>query len=375
MPKKIFFAVGTRPEAIKLAPLIHKFNEHKGKFKSFVCSTGQHREMLDQVFDFFKIKPDHTINLERRDASLFDLSSIVLKKLESILSAIKPDLVVVQGDTSTAFIAALAAYYAKIPVAHVEAGLRSNNKYSPFPEEINRALIGRIADFHFAPTKAAREILIKENSPGKIYVVGNTVIDALFFTLKTINKTYRTSCPAKLSEVDFSKRIVLVTGHRRESFGEPLKRICLALKEIPELFPDVRIIYPVHMNTNVRLPVKNIIGGCAGIHLTEPLSYPEMVWLMDKSFLIVTDSGGIQEEAPSLGKPVLVTRDVTERMEGVRAGNAILVGTKKQKIIDAVVKLLTNKVCYKRMSNSINPYGDGKTSERICRILDEALQY
>jgi len=369
---KLLFIFGTRPEAIKMAPLIKAFQKEIS-FEIKICVTAQHRQMLDQVLDFFDIKPDYDLNMMKSNQSLFDITANVLKGLEKILEGYKPDLIFVQGDTTTAFVGALAGFYKKIKVAHIEAGLRSHNKYSPFPEEINRVLIGHLADYHFSPTERAKENLIKEGIKENIFVVGNTVIDALFLGLNIIKHKGEEEYLDYFNFINFSKKIILVTGHRRESFGEPFENICNALKEIAENYKDVEIVYPVHLNPNVRKPVNRILNGIDNIYLIEPLSYPYLIWLINKSYLILTDSGGIQEEAPSLGKPVLVMREVTERVEGIEAGTAKLVGTSKDKIISEVVNLLTNKEEYDKMAKAINPYGDGKASVGIIDILKSIL--
>jgi len=366
------FIFGTRPEAIKLAPLIKEFQQHED-FETKVCVTAQHREMLDQVLNFFGIKPDYDLNLMKPNQTLFDMTANALKSLEKVLDIAKPDIIFVQGDTTTAFVGALASFYKKIPVAHVEAGLRSFNKYSPFPEEINRVLVGHLADYHFAPTEKAKENLFNENIKKNVYVVGNTVIDALFLGLDIIKKQGEERFYKFFNFIDFSKKILLVTGHRRESFGKPFENICYALKELVRKHKDIEIVYPVHLNPNVREPVNRILKGEKRIHLIKPLDYPYLIWLMNKSYLILTDSGGIQEEAPSLGKPVLVMRDVTERIEGIQAGTAKLVGTNPQKIIEETSKLLENPYLYNTMAKAVNPYGDGKSSARILSITERIL--
>lgn len=371
--KKTLFIFGTRPEAIKLAPLIKEFQNNQEKFTVKVCVTAQHREMLDQVLNFFGISPDYDLNIMKPNQSLFSLTADIIKSLEGVLSHFDPDLIFVQGDTTTAFAGALTGFYKKIKIAHIEAGLRSQNKYSPFPEEVNRILVGHIADYHFAPTEKAKENLIKEGINKNIWVVGNTVIDALFLGLKLIKTQGEEHYYKYFHYVDFSKKIILVTGHRRESFGEPFKKICFALREIANAFQDIEIVYPVHLNPNVRKPVNEILKKHLRIHLIEPLEYPYLIWLMNKSYLVLTDSGGIQEEAPSLGKPVLVMRDVTERTEGIEAGTARLVGTDKEKIVSETVKLLENTQEYNRMAQAVNPYGDGKSSIKIRKIVEELL--
>ncbi len=368
---KILFIFGTRPEAIKLAPLIKEFEKSKCDFDVKVCITAQHREMLDQVLSFFNIKVDFDLNLMKPNQSLFTLTADIIKSLEEIISLSQPDLIFVQGDTTTAFAGALSGFYKKIKIAHVEAGLRSYDKYSPFPEEMNRILIGRLADYHFAPTERAKENLFNEGIKENVWVVGNTVIDALLLGLSLIKKEGEEKYYQYFNFIDFSKKILLVTGHRRESFGKPFENICYALKEIANNYNDVEIVYPVHLNPNVRRSVFRILKDHPRIHLIEPLSYPYLIWLMSKSYLIITDSGGIQEEAPSLGKPVLVTREVTERIEGIKAGTAKLVGTKKEKIINEVSKLLESENEYKKMANAVNPYGDGASSKKIVNILKD----
>jgi len=364
---KVLFIFGTRPEAIKMAPVIKEFKKYTD-FNVKICTTAQHREMLDQVLKFFNIKSDYDLNLMKPNQSIFDITVNALKALEKVLDLEKPDLIFVQGDTTTALVGALAGFYKKVKIAHIEAGLRSYNKYSPFPEEINRVLVGHLADYHFAPTEKAKENLLKENIKENVYVVGNTVIDALFLGLDIIRKTSEGEYYKYFHFIDFSKKIILVTGHRRESFGKSFENICYALKEISER-KDVEIVYPVHLNPNVRKIVNRILKGVKNIHLIEPLDYPYMIWLMNKAYLILTDSGGIQEEAPSLGKPVLVMRKVTERVEGLKAGTAKLVGTDKEKIVRETLELLNNKKKYEKMAKAVNPYGDGKASQRIKSII------
>jgi len=370
MKRFLLFVFGTRPEAIKMAPIILKAkNNHTFNVK--VCVTGQHKEMLYQVLDFFGISPDYDLNIMKSSQTLFDITTNCLESLKNVLTKEKPDVLLVQGDTTTAFTGALAAFYNKIHVAHIEAGLRSHNKFSPFPEEINRVLVSHLADYHFAPTERAKLNLQKEGIFENVYVVGNTVIDALYMGLEIINNTGEDSFYQRFKFIDFSKRIILVTGHRRESFGKPFENICKALKELSSAFNDIEIIYPVHLNPNVQKPVYRILDKTERIHLLEPLSYPELLWLMNKSYLILTDSGGIQEEAPSLGKPVLVMREVTERIEGIEAGTAKLVGTQKDKIIKSVTDLLTDPDIYKDMANAVNPYGDGNSAKRILETLEK----
>jgi len=347
-----------------MAPLVKKL---KTIGSVQVCVTGQHRDMLDQVLEFFSIVPDYDLNIMVKNQSLFNVTTKSMKLLERVLDESNPDLIIVQGDTTTAFVGALAGFYKKIRVAHVEAGLRSFDKSSPFPEQMNRTLVGHIADYHFAPTKKAKDNLIKESIPAKnIFVVGNTVIDALLMGMDIIERHERKFYDY-FNFIDYSKKIILVTGHRRESFGKPFEDICYALKEIAR--EHVEIVYPVHLNPNVRGHVYPILSDITNIHLIDPLEYPYLIWLMNQSYLILTDSGGIQEEAPSLGKPVLVLRDVTERTEGIEAGTGILVGTNKKKIVDSTRTLLFNHSKYNEMAQRRNPYGDGKSSSRIRDIL------
>jgi len=375
-PYLSLFILGTRPEAIKLAPVINIF-KGSNKFEVKVCSTGQHREMLKQVLDFFNIVPDFELDVMRDNQSLFGATKRILSGLEDVLEQFKPDLIFVQGDTTTAFVGALAGFYKKIEVAHIEAGLRSFDKYSPYPEEINRKLVGTIADYHFAPTKKAVDNLLEENIKNNVYLVGNTVIDALHLGLKIIKNN--ADLDAEIAAFFSSKfqiqnsKLILVTAHRRESFGRAFENICLALKEIADDFSDIDIVYPVHMNPNVRKTAFDMLSKTENIHLIEPLDYPKLIWLMDKSYMVVTDSGGIQEEAPSLGKPVLVIRDVTERTEGIEAGTAKLVGTDKRKIVENITLLLNNKDAYEKMAKATNPYGDGNSSSRIMKIIEGML--
>jgi UDP-N-acetylglucosamine 2-epimerase (non-hydrolysing) len=363
---RILFFFGTRPEAIKLAPLINEFRKFPDRFDIKVCVSAQHREMLDQVLGFFDIKPDFDLNIMKKNQNLFEITTKALNGIKKVISACKPEWLIVQGDTTTTFIGSLAAFYEKIKVAHVEAGLRSFDKYSPFPEEINRVLTTQLADLHFAPTTKAKINILHESIPEeKIYVVGNTSIDALFFCRKKLSVTI----PAKLKFIDFQKKIILVTGHRRESFGKPFENICNALKKISQ-YNDIEIVYPVHFNPNVRKTVLKILKDKSNIHLITPLDYPAFVWLMDRSYIILTDSGGVQEEAPSLGKPILVMRDVSERIEGIRAGTAKLIGTDEDNIFRETYKVLTKKKIYEKMAKSVNPYGDGKACKRIRRIFE-----
>ena len=361
-----------------MAPLIKKFREFS-KYKIKICITAQHREMLDQILLFFDIKVDYDLNLMRPNQSLFDITVNGIKKLEKILNECNPDLIFVQGDTTTAFIGALTGFYKKIKIAHIEAGLRSYDKYSPFPEEINRVLIDHISEYHFVPTKKAKDNLMKEGIEKNVWIVGNTVIDAILQTKSIItnNPKLEESIIRNLeilTNINLRKsKIILITGHRRESFGKPLENICYAIKEISEKLPDFEIIYPVHLNPNVKKPVYDILSNIKNVHLIDPLNYPYFVWLMDKSFIVLTDSGGIQEEAPTLGKPVLVMREVTERMEGIDAGTAKLVGTKKKNIVKETITLLIEKKKYFKMANAINPYGDGNASKKIFDLLNKKL--
>ena len=368
--KRLLFVFGTRPEAIKLAPVITAF-KGAGTWDIKICVTAQHREMLDQVLTFFGITPDYDLDLMKKNQTLFAITADSLKGLEPVLRDAKPDILFVQGDTTSAFVGALAGYYNQVKIAHIEAGLRSNDKYSPFPEEMNRVLAGRLADYHFAPTESAAANLRSEGITKNVWIVGNPVVDALLMGLSIIRERGEDAYAAFFHFVDFSKKIILVTGHRRESFGRPFENICAALSELTDRFDDIEIIYPVHLNPNVREPVNRIMGNRRRIHLIEPLEYPFLIWLMNRSYLIITDSGGVQEEAPSLGKPVLVMRDVTERTEGIDAGTARLVGTEKENILAHAEELLTNVAAYSKMTRAVNPYGDGKTSMRIRNIMED----
>lgn len=363
--KKLLFIFGTRPEAIKMAPLIKEFSRFPEYFEVKVCVTGQHRQMLDQVLDFFGITPDYDLDIMKKDQTLFSITSACLTGLERVFKELEPDIVFVQGDTTTAFAGALAGFYSKTKVAHIEAGLRSHDHYSPFPEEINRILAGHLATFHFPPTEQAKANLLKEGITNHVEVVSNTVIDALFLGIDMIKSNSEKEFYHKFAYLDFNKRIILVTGHRRESFGTGFEDICYALKDIALKYRDVQLIYPVHLNPHVIEPVRRILGHLDGVFLIDPLDYPSLIWIMSKSHLIITDSGGIQEEAPSLGKPVLVIRECTERMEGIAAGTAKLVGTSREKILNETCLLLDDSVEYQKMAKSENPYGDGKASERI----------
>ena len=364
---KILSVFGTRPEAIKMAPVVKELERRPDKFKSVVAVTAQHREMLDQVLNLFAIRPDYDLDIMKPGQDLFDITTRALMGLKPILEQEEPDVLLVQGDTTTTFVAALAAFYFKIKVGHVEAGLRSFDKYHPFPEEINRSLTTAIADYHFAPTKTARENLLKAGiSEAGIHVTGNTVIDAL---VQTVKPEYTFAQP-DLQPVDFAKkRIILVTAHRRENWGEPLRQICRAIREIVEAVDDVEVVFSVHLNPVVRQTANEILGDVGRIHLIQPLDYEPFVQLINKAHLILTDSGGIQEEAPSLGKPVLVLREVTERPEGVEAGTVRVVGRDTQQIIHTALLLLNNSGEYEKMARSVNPYGDGHAGERIADVL------
>lgn len=368
--KKILITFGTRPEAIKMAPLVTALKADDS-LDVKVCVTAQHRQMLDQVLELFDIRPDFDLNLMQPGQDLTDITGNVLSGMRGVLRQWRPDWLLVHGDTTTTFAAALAAYYEKIPVGHVEAGLRTGNIYSPWPEEMNRRLAGVIAALHFAPTDLARNNLLAENVPGdRIFVTGNTVIDSLLDVVKRIHADRRLQegFAKQFEFLDPGKRLILVTGHRRENFGEGFERICRALRRLGER-EDVEIIYPVHLNPNVQEPVRRILGAAPFVHLIEPLDYLPFVYLMDRSYLIITDSGGVQEEAPSLGKPVLVMRDTTERPEAVEAGTVKLVGTDESTIFNEAVRLLDDCVAYEKMSMAHNPYGDGLACGRIAGVL------
>lgn len=365
---KVMAVFGTRPEAIKMAPVVKELKA-VDDIETVVTVTAQHREMLDQVLHLFAIEPDYDLDLMREKQDLFSISSGVLSGMKAILEKERPDLVLVHGDTSTTFVAALAAFYCMIPVGHVEAGLRTRNKYSPFPEEMNRTLTGRLADLHFAPTDTARENLLAEGTaPIKIWVTGNTVIDAL---LATVKNQYRFD--EQMADIDFNRRIVLVTTHRRENWGEKMRDIYKALLRLVADFPDIEAVFPVHLNPTVRDLAMEMLGGKERIHLLEPLDYEPFANLMNRSYLVLTDSGGMQEEAPSLGKPVLVLRDTTERPEAVTAGTVQLVGTAEEKVYKAAARLLSDQAAYDAMARAINPYGDGKAARRIVNVIKDFL--
>lgn len=369
--RRILTVFGTRPEAIKMAPLVTALSNNNS-FESKVCVTAQHRQMLDQVLDLFKIIPDYDLNIMSPNQSLSKVTSRILEELEPVIADFKPYYILVHGDTATTFAATLAAYYARVPVCHVEAGLRTGDVYSPWPEEGNRKLTGSLAKYHFAPTDISKQNLLAENvSDDDILVTGNTVIDALLEVQKTLKSdlTLSTKLDEKFSFLDEDKKLILVTGHRRESFGGGFERICEALREISLNHEDVQIVYPVHLNPNVQEPVGRLLGDLKNIHLIDPLDYLPFVYLMEKSYVILTDSGGIQEEAPSLGKPVLVMRDTTERPEAVEAGTVKLVGSNVDLIVSEVNELLSNEKAYAKMSMAHNPYGDGQAVARIVEFL------
>lgn len=371
--RKVLTVFGTRPEAIKLAPVILELMSKSARFVSSVCVTAQHREMLDQSLTLFGIRPDHDLNIMLPAQTLAEVTARAVEGLDRVFAKDKPDLVLVQGDTTTSFCAALAAYYHHISVGHVEAGLRTRNKYAPFPEEINRQLTGQIADWHFAPTESARQALLREGvSDSKVFITGNTVIDTLLWVRKRLC-SMRLELPDGLRESLQGYKIILVTGHRRESFGQGFENICQAIREVADAFPDTVFVYPEHLNPNVREPVGRILGKHPRIHLIEPLSYAPFVWLMDHATIVLTDSGGVQEEAPSLGKPVLVMRETTERPEGIAIGNALLVGVKKKQIVKGLTELLRDPAKRLRMATINNPYGDGQAARRIVEILLKVL--
>ena len=380
--KKILLVFGTRPEAIKMAPLVKRLQEMPEEFQTVVCVTGQHREMLDQVLRLFDITPEYDLNIMKPNQDLYDITSRILLGMRDVLREVQPDIVLVHGDTTTSMAAALAAFYQQIPVGHVEAGLRTGNIYSPWPEEMNRLITGRITTHHFSPTPLAKENLLREHVDEKqIIVTGNTVIDALQMVVKrlTEDKTLASDVAAKIYQMGYdvqrlesNRRMVLITGHRRENFGEGFLNICHAIKHLAEQYQEVDFVYPMHLNPNVRKPVLEILGEKAeNVFLIEPLDYLPFVYMMQHSTLILTDSGGVQEEAPGLGKPVLVMRDTTERPEAVEAGTVLLVGTNREKIEQGVSMLLDDADTYRRMSEAVNPYGDGLACERIVKKLGE----
>ncbi|MBD5220004.1 MAG: UDP-N-acetylglucosamine 2-epimerase (non-hydrolyzing) [Bacteroidales bacterium] len=381
--KKILLVFGTRPEAIKMAPVVIEFQKHPDKFETIVCVTGQHRKMLDQVLELFEIKPDYDLNIMKQGQDLYDVTTRVLTGMRNVLKEVQPDVVLVHGDTTTSTTAALAAFYQQIPVGHVEAGLRTHNIYSPWPEEINRQITGRIATYNFAPTPLSRENLIREDvSDEKITVTGNTVIDALYMVVDKIrnNPKLDAELNSELKKAGYDvdrltdgKKLVLITGHRRENFGDGFISMCKAIKTLTEKYPDVDFVYPMHLNPNVRKPIHEVFGdnlqGLNNMFFIEPLEYLSFVYLMEKSDIVLTDSGGIQEEAPGLGKPVLVMRDTTERPEALSAGTVKLVGTNYDKIVGEVSALLEDEKYYDTMSKAVNPYGDGHACKRITDIF------
>ena len=367
--KTILTIMGTRPEAIKLVPLVLELEKRSEQFNSVVCVTGQHREMLDQVLDAFGVTADHDLNLMAPNQTLGLITSRATSGLDQVFAEVKPHACLVQGDTTTAFCGALVGHYHQTTVGHVEAGLRTGNKFSPFPEEMNRVLIGRLADLHFPPTQHAYDALITEGvSPDLVTITGNTVIDSLLLTRERVTANLPEDAKV-IQEVIGNQRTVLITGHRRESHGQGFINICQAIRRLADRHQDVQFVYPVHLNPNVQKPVHEILGNHPRIHLVQPLSYDPFVWLMNRCDIVLTDSGGVQEEAPSFGKPVLVMRDTTERPEGVEAGNAILVGTNRDKIESEMDRLLTDEEAYRQMSTATNPYGDGTASQKIADIL------
>ena len=379
--KCILLVFGTRPEAIKMAPLVKEFQKYPETFKTIVCVTGQHREMLDQVLRIFDIQPDYDLNIMKQGQDLYDVTARVLTGMREVLKETQPDIVLVHGDTTTSTAAALAAFYQQIPVGHVEAGLRTHNIYSPWPEEMNRQITGRIATYHFAPTSLSKDNLLQEGvSEERIIVTGNTVIDALYMVVEKIKNDGILSCELEkvlkaagydIGRLSDGRKLVLITGHRRENFGDGFISMCKAIKSLSEKYPEVDFVYPMHLNPNVRKPIYEVFGESqrANLFFIEPLDYLSFVYLMEKSTIVVTDSGGIQEEAPGLGKPVLVMRDTTERPEALDAGTVKLVGTDYDKIVNEVSGLLDNQEYYEKMSKAVNPYGDGKACSRIVKAL------
>ncbi|MCR4769144.1 MAG: UDP-N-acetylglucosamine 2-epimerase (non-hydrolyzing) [Bacteroidaceae bacterium] len=384
--KRVMLVFGTRPEAIKMCPLVKEFQKHPSDFQTIVCVTGQHREMLDQVLNIFNVKPDYDLNIMKQGQDLTDITSRVLTGMRDIFKEIKPDVVLVHGDTTTSTAAALAAFYQQIPVGHVEAGLRTHNIYSPWPEEMNRQITGRISTYNFSPTPLSESNLKKESAQGEIYVTGNTVIDALHLVVDKLQNDEKLAKEqinilAKsgydMSRLADGRKLVLITGHRRENFGEGFINIVNAIKDLTQKYPDVDFVYPMHLNPNVRKPIHEIFGddlsNLGNMFFIEPLQYLEFVYLMNHSTLVLTDSGGIQEEAPGLGKPVLVMRDTTERPEALDSGTVHLVGTNRKLIVDEVSTLLEDKSAYEKMSKAVNPYGDGLACKRIVEILHNNL--
>ena len=404
--KKVMLVFGTRPEAIKMCPLVKEFQKHPKEFETIVCVTGQHREMLDQVLTIFDVKPDYDLNIMKQGQDLYDVTARVLTGMRDVFKECKPDVVLVHGDTTTSTAAALAAFYQQIPVGHVEAGLRTHNIYSPWPEEMNRQITGRIATYDFAPTPLSEKNLLEEKAQGQIFVTGNTVIDALHMVVDKLKKdktladeqiNVLKNAGYDVARLDGGKKLVLITGHRRENFGDGFISMVTAMKDLSEKYPDVDFVYPMHLNPNVRKPIAQVFGeeyfsqreelktindpqtlnsklltlNFRNVFLIEPLQYLEFVFLMEKSTVVLTDSGGIQEEAPGLGKPVLVMRDTTERPEALKSGTVHLVGTNHDLIVNEVSTLLDDPVAYERMSKAVNPYGDGKACSRIVRALTQ----
>lgn len=380
--KKIMLVFGTRPEAIKMAPLVKEFQKHPEQFKTIVCVTGQHREMLDQVLHLFDIKPDFDLNIMKQGQDLYDVTARVLVGMRDVLKKAQPDVVLVHGDTTTSTASALAAFYQQISVGHIEAGLRTHDIYSPWPEEINRQITGRIATYNFAPTPLSEKNLLEEKAQGQIFVTGNTVIDALHMVVDKIKNdgslikqqsNLLADAGYDVTRLTNGRRLVLITGHRRENFGDGFINMVTAIKDLKNKYPMVDFVYPMHLNPNVRKPIYEIFGenlnNLQNMFFIEPLQYLEFVFLMEKATFILTDSGGIQEEAPGLGKPVLVMRETTERPEAISSGTVLLVGTDYNKIMNGVSNLLDNQEAYKKMSQSVNPYGDGKACNRIVRVL------
>lgn len=379
--KTIMLVFGTRPEAIKMCPLVKEFQKHTDEFKTVVCVTGQHREMLDQVLTIFDVKPDFDLNIMKQGQDLYDVTARVITGMRDVFKECKPDVVLVHGDTTTSTAAALAAFYQQIPVGHVEAGLRTHNIYSPWPEEMNRQITGRIATYNFSPTPLSEKNLMEEKAQGNIYVTGNTVIDALHMVVDKLK--YDTALAKEQEEIlakagydvnrlNDGKKLVLITGHRRENFGDGFIRMVTAMKDLSEKYPDVDFVYPMHLNPNVRKPIHEVFGEDLtrpNFFFIEPLQYLEFVYLMEKSTIVLTDSGGIQEEAPGLGKPVLVMRDTTERPEALASGTVHLVGTDYDKIMNEVSTLLDDATAYEKMSKAVNPYGDGQACRRITDVL------
>ena len=382
MAKKVMLVFGTRPEAIKMCPLVKEFQKHTDEFETIVCVTGQHREMLDQVLTIFDVKPDYDLNIMKQGQDLYDVTARVLTGMRDVFKECKPDVVLVHGDTTTSTAAALAAFYQQIPVGHVEAGLRTHNIYSPWPEEMNRQITGRIATYNFSPTPLSEKNLKEEKAHGQIFVTGNTVIDALHMVVERLKndealakeqEQVLLSAGYDVTRLVNGKKLVLITGHRRENFGDGFISMVSAMKDLSEKYPDVDFVYPMHLNPNVRKPIHEVFGEDLtrpNFFFIEPLQYLEFVYLMEKSTIVLTDSGGIQEEAPGLGKPVLVMRDTTERPEALKSGTVHLVGTNHDLIVNEVSTLLDDAAAYEKMSKAVNPYGDGKACSRIVRVLN-----